>query len=173
MHNPFENTELSKDDIKALRKADRFIIEWARNPASAEPAPASLTCIRTAKEPLERDLEYVIRARCTTRAATAYWRRDAQPERVRYAYAMLYQYPEQACPVSSALALLRAGDRVSLRIDANNQSQSVDEAGIAVDTITLAIERKAGKGYKRLSFVLQDFAVPRDSSMRICRVEPQ
>ena len=171
-NNPFERTELTRDDIKALRKCDRLTIEYKRPlSGSTEPAPAMLTCIKTSREPLERNLEYRFPVRCTTSAAMPYWRADATQLHVAYARAEMNVYHDQTCPVSSALSILRAGDRVSILIDANGQSQSVDEAGISVDTVTLAIERDSGKSVKRWNFVLDRFAVPHNSSIRICRVE--
>jgi len=157
-------TEITKEEIQAIKRSDRIHITWQR-PLEGSTSPANLRCIRKTDKPLTADLEYVFSVAAYAKLGNL-WVSDDQ-ERVDRVSVLLDTYRfDQTAPLTTALGLLRAGDDVTLEFCPSGGSEALENAGFVIDTVYLRITR----GKKKMMFELDSFTVPRDSGIRTMRV---
>lgn len=147
---------LTKDDIKALKKADYLIIDWKRGNGSSN--TATIECVRCAKEPLEPDLRY--RFQCTGNARNHTRWDNGDTLKIESVRECLDLYHSQATPESTIVGLLRANDEINLEFWINN-SELLDRAGLISEMCIMRVRR--GKG-ETLSFRLFDQISAHDGS---------
>jgi len=157
-------TEITKEQIQAIKRSDRVHITWQR-PLEGSAASAYLRCIRKADKPLTADLEYVFSVAAYAKLGNLWVSGDQ--ERVDWVSVLLDTYRfDQTTPLTTALGLLRAGDDVSLEFYPSGGSEALERAGFVIDTVYLNVQR----GKKRMAFEIHRFTVPRDSGIRTMRV---
>ena len=72
--------------------------------------------------------------------------------------------------LQSVIGLLRAGDKLTLVWTANNDSETLIDAGFSHDSLSLMIHRETKSGRpKVMQFTIDDSVCPINSTARMCR----
>ena len=131
---------LTKDDIKAFRKADYMVLRW--EPDSPQ---ASIELVKRATQPLEHNLTYSLTARATTHGHTL-WTDRTEVLEIDEVCALVDFYHSQCTPASTIAGLLKAGDSISFEFWINN-SELMDRAGLVSQYCQMTVRRptKSGK----------------------------
>ncbi len=158
---------ITSDDIKALKKCDQIRITWRQDAdVPSWEQSATVTCIRKAKEPLERDIEY----RFTVRASPGErmsWKSTQRFRVISLDYWSDCFRTAQATLYNSIVAMLRKGDDVTLDLEVS-ASERNEEMGVVTDVIDIRI-RRGGKSYR---FRFDDWTIEARSQIRWLKETP-
>ena len=142
-----ERIELTKDDIKAFRKADYMVLRW--KPTGDYPESLlQIELVKRATQPLEHDLVYRLEAKASRRGHTLWTDREKRWE-IDEVCASVDFYPEQHTPKSTIVNLLKAGDTLNFEFWINN-SELLDNAALVGQYCILSVYRPTKSGADKI-----------------------
>ena len=151
---------LTKEHIKALKQATTICLRFADGVHTIEPS-------KKVKDGVYG--EHEVRATIEVDGYVTDYGKNAKDSPIIKAWAYFGSckfMPE----LQSVIGLLRAGDSVSLQWVANNDSETLNNAGFCNDSVSIRITRPTkGKQPKIMQFLVDEQVSPIGSTARMCQ----
>lgn len=154
--------ELTKDDVRALRQANRLVVHLS---AQYHDGDGLVRLVKDETDelkeketvlpiPVREEQQYYVDGKVGIRGQN-------------FAHVSLYQNFATTPPATSVLRSLRAGDKVSLAFNADAGTNTyVARAGLHADALWLYVARKGSKSHE--TYVLDESVCP-ENSARMCQ----
>lgn len=132
--------ELTKLDIAALRACDTLSVQYAKDGGTVY---ATKEIAKTERNPFAQDVQHYMEAPVSVRVYRGEDTTDAR------AWGHMRLYRGQPCESRSALATLRAGDKIAFEFAAGAHStDAILAAGFHGDTLRIRVRRKGQTDYQ-------------------------